>query len=383
MTDAIAPDTIPARGRVILKLSVQLPDGQKGSIHVFPGSDPRELAEQFCEKHTLSDPKLLRVVERHIVDNMRHLSKPNRSSPSTSIAPSGSRLGGSDVQQPRDPSAASSSAYPPSGLARARELALRWRDSARSEQLLRCCWSAFVELLWQGRMRRFRDAAHAEAEAARAAEIEELHAANARIATLAFAQAGRSPEQAATELRALLEPSGTSARRAQEQLERVLSREVRRRELSHARELKRRALAAMAAGAARTGAGAPDQAAAAAPSADGAPPAAAESSQATIARLTQRVAELSAEVDDLTIQLISAKMMQAELATKETTAVHEKRVLERQLVITQQQVDEIDYFDAPTPGRQAGGRIAKHVPTPANGRKGVSRGLSFPSRKTH
>ena len=226
MTDAIAPDTIPARGRVILKLSVQLPDGQKGSIHVFPGSDPRELAEQFCEKHTLSDPKLLRVVERHIVDNMRHLSKPNRSSPSTSIAPSGSRLGGSDVQQPRDPSTASSSAYPPSGLARARELALRWRDSARSEQLLRCCWSAFVELLWQGRMRRFRDAAHAEAEAARAAEIEELHAANARIATLAFAQAGRSPEQAATELRALLEPSGTSARRAQEQLERVLSREV-------------------------------------------------------------------------------------------------------------------------------------------------------------
>ena len=51
-------------------------------------------------------------------------------------------------------------------------------------------------------MRRFRQTAHEEASAARAAEIEELHAANARIATLAFAQAGRSPEQAADELRA-------------------------------------------------------------------------------------------------------------------------------------------------------------------------------------
>ena len=54
----------PGRNRVILKMSVQLPDGQKGVIHVFPGSDPRELAEQFCEKHNLRDPRLRRVVER-------------------------------------------------------------------------------------------------------------------------------------------------------------------------------------------------------------------------------------------------------------------------------------------------------------------------------
>ena len=46
------------RGRVILKMSVQLPDGQKGVIHVFPGSDPKELAEQFCDKHSLTDPKV-------------------------------------------------------------------------------------------------------------------------------------------------------------------------------------------------------------------------------------------------------------------------------------------------------------------------------------
>ena len=32
--------------RVILKMSVQLPDGRKGTIHVFPGSDPAELAQQ-------------------------------------------------------------------------------------------------------------------------------------------------------------------------------------------------------------------------------------------------------------------------------------------------------------------------------------------------
>lgn len=52
------------RGRVILKMSVQLPpsdeypDGQKGTIHVFPGSDPKELAEAFCYKHQLTDPKV-------------------------------------------------------------------------------------------------------------------------------------------------------------------------------------------------------------------------------------------------------------------------------------------------------------------------------------
>ena len=69
------------RGRVILKLSVQLPDGQKGTIHVFPGSDPKELAEQFCEKHELKDPKLRRVVERHITENMRALPSPASTKP--------------------------------------------------------------------------------------------------------------------------------------------------------------------------------------------------------------------------------------------------------------------------------------------------------------
>ena len=91
-------------------------------------------------------------------------------------------------------------------------------------------------------MARLRMVAHEEAAAARSAEITELHAANARIATLASrAQAGRTPEEAAAELRELLEPSDAPLRRAREQLERALSREASRR-------LKRRAMDAMAAG---------------------------------------------------------------------------------------------------------------------------------------
>ena len=52
------------QGRVILRMSVQLPDGQRGTIHVFPGSDPHALAEEFCTKHNLTDPKLLMVRAR-------------------------------------------------------------------------------------------------------------------------------------------------------------------------------------------------------------------------------------------------------------------------------------------------------------------------------
>ena len=63
----------PRQGRVILKMSVQIPDGRKGTIHVFPGDNPKDLASQFCKKYELRDPKLQRLVERHITESMRNL----------------------------------------------------------------------------------------------------------------------------------------------------------------------------------------------------------------------------------------------------------------------------------------------------------------------
>ena len=159
------------RGRVILKLSVQLPDGQKGVIHVYPGSDARELAEQFCEKYQLSDQKLRRVVERHIAENMKSL--PNSSaavaktppvppppSKSAEMAPhevgngftsngfacNGFASNGS-FQHPASPVASRSDDHSAGAaesssqaLARARELAVRWRADAKRQQLLHRCW---------------------------------------------------------------------------------------------------------------------------------------------------------------------------------------------------------------------------------------------------
>ena len=54
-------------------MSVQIPDGRKGTIHVFPGDDPRDLATNFCTKYELKDPKLQRLVERHITDSMKNM----------------------------------------------------------------------------------------------------------------------------------------------------------------------------------------------------------------------------------------------------------------------------------------------------------------------
>ena len=48
-------------------LSVKLPDGRQEAIHIWPGSDPAELAQQFCNKHGISDPKRLRAIEQNIV----------------------------------------------------------------------------------------------------------------------------------------------------------------------------------------------------------------------------------------------------------------------------------------------------------------------------
>ena len=60
-------------------MSVQIPDGRKGTIHVFPGDDPKDLATNFCTKYELTDPKLQRLVERHITDSMKNL--PQASAP--------------------------------------------------------------------------------------------------------------------------------------------------------------------------------------------------------------------------------------------------------------------------------------------------------------
>ena len=47
--------------------------GRKGTIHVFPGDDPKDLATNFCTKYELKDQKLQRLVERHITDSMKNL----------------------------------------------------------------------------------------------------------------------------------------------------------------------------------------------------------------------------------------------------------------------------------------------------------------------
>ena len=231
----------------------QLPDGQKGVIHVFPGSDPRELAEAVCAKHDLDDPKLRQVVERHITENMRALrsSQPAKSSGTTHGAeeagahdgacngsageghsrgqPSGN---GSHVPHvpyapagtlPPFPQGESSDAMDeplrprPAGvleqgastsselvlsaaLSRTWETAVRWRAAARLDSIKRVAFSALVDLMWARRLARTREAAEAAAMEARSAEINELHAANARIAKLAFAQAGRPTNEATAEL---------------------------------------------------------------------------------------------------------------------------------------------------------------------------------------
>ena len=43
------------KSKVILKMKVAIGDGRQGTIHVFPGDDPKALAAQFCEKHELTE----------------------------------------------------------------------------------------------------------------------------------------------------------------------------------------------------------------------------------------------------------------------------------------------------------------------------------------
>ena len=74
-------------------------------------------------------------------------------------------------------------------LDRARLQAVAWRTQGRRAAWLRLCWRGWLQQVYAARMQWAAEAAKAEANAARVAEMDELHAANARIATLAFMQA--------------------------------------------------------------------------------------------------------------------------------------------------------------------------------------------------
>ncbi len=205
------------QGRVILRMSVQLPDGQRGTIHVFPGSDPHALAEEFCTKHNLTDPKLLmvrarrpppatpphpthpqpttprrlahasivlarrQVVERHIATNLaslptkkpyqqaasqRALPAPAHSANGRAAAPvAATKAGGAPVPSavPAAPARATAPAVREAGdaggrtaLSSARLTAVQWRMSGAATSLLLRCWRALEANVWEARVEKRR-----------------------------------------------------------------------------------------------------------------------------------------------------------------------------------------------------------------------------------
>ena len=202
-------------------------------------------------------PQLRRVVERHIHENINALptikaaqEKAKAASTAASpLQPSAPHSAPRDGRVPSDVPHAPGASLPPkpamcreatssdSGAAavdaadRARQTAVAWRVRARELLMMARCWRALCDAMWRGRMRQWEAEADERASAARAAEIAEAHAANARLAKLAFAQAGLTPEAAEHALSQLLEPSDGPAARAREQLHRVLERDLRRRAL--------------------------------------------------------------------------------------------------------------------------------------------------------
>ena len=251
-------------------------------------------------------------------------------------------------------------------LAKVRNQAVLWKWREMEVDLIRRCWSAFVDLMWRARMRQYHEAAHAEATAARENEINELHAANARIAQLAFAQAGKTPEEAADEIRVMLTPSKSMAgtpstrpdgeeeedkrvARLKEQLDRVLERDMKRRD----EMVKQRAWLAMTSSALKAASSGAAPAAPISPGGlgglfglggGGGPSKEEQQQQAEqsasklkaahgkIDKLTKLVEDLTAEVEELTADLITAKLGQAELANAGMTLQQEKRQLEKQVI---------------------------------------------------
>ena len=265
-------------------------------------------------------------------------------------------------------------------LAKVRNQAVLWKWREMEVDLIRRCWSAFVDLMWRARMRQYHEAAHAEATAARENEINELHAANARIAQLAFAQAGKTPEEAADEIRVMLTPSKSMAgtpstrpdgeeeednkrvARLKEQLDRVLERDMKRRD----EMVKQRAWLAMTSSALKAASSGAAPAAPISPGGlgglfglGGGPSKEEQQQQAEqsasklkaahgkIDKLTKLVEDLTAEVEELTADLITAKLGQAELANAGMTLQQEKRQLEKQ-VISGSAPMHLFSFSAPT-----------------------------------
>lgn len=402
--------------RVILKMSVQLPDGQKGTIHVFPGSDPAELAEQFCAKHGLSDAKIRSVVKKHIVDNMRNLPPPKAGAPSGRAAQStppaaraggggGSAPGAERAERAGAPAAAGAPMAdapstppgrragappePPSASgSRPRDvlsLAARWRLGGWERLLLLRCVHGFRQAAWEARAER----RAAEASASRDAEINELHEANARIARLAFAQAGRSVDEASVELAEVLEPRGGLAERRREQLDRVTARECARKAAEGRAALTRAAWRALVAplvarqhsGARLEAAGSRREAAIRIERTDSLTAASGEASTqcslhskelyelneevalangalkaqkeatAEVKRLlAEREAELAAkraEVDELTARLIESKLSAAELQGASLTLSKNVKDLERQIRVDAVETHEVPYYEPP------------------------------------
>lgn len=371
------------KSRVILKMSVQLPDGTKGIIHVFPGSDAHVLAEAFCQKHDLHEPKLLKVVERHILTNMAALKSGGGKAPSSKPPPptteppppiaSGRPVGG----RPPPPSNPREVTEPPRSAPGAHARASSSTDraspapkpppsnghSGSSKQPVAAAGDAAETPALQAEVQRL------EAQLrARDAEINELHAQNSRIAMLAFAQAGRSPAEAAKELDKVLEPKGGAAERLREQLERVLDREMERRERETRAALMRTAWHSWM-GARPDKPGRSSAKPSAKPSATAVAPhatagesegggasleqsdseaAALAAAEARASGLAKEVAELQAEVAHLTQELISAKLGRAELEENRLTVTHSYKQLERQLVIESVDMVEVPYLDPPS-----------------------------------
>ncbi len=63
-------DQALGRLRHLVRMSIRLPDGDEGVIHIFEGDDPHELAEAFCGKYGLEGTQLVGVIEERIAENM-------------------------------------------------------------------------------------------------------------------------------------------------------------------------------------------------------------------------------------------------------------------------------------------------------------------------
>mmetsp|Transcript_33307 Transcript_33307/g.55055 ORF Transcript_33307/g.55055 Transcript_33307/m.55055 type:complete len:418 (-) Transcript_33307:404-1657(-) len=269
-------------------MSVQIPDGRKGTIHVFPDDDPRELAEKFCKKYGLTESKMMKLVERHITENVLALNP--RSEPTNAAMPPRVSKGADTARLPMPPStpppladyALAKPPPPPHALLpeeqfdpapyastmvaqtlppppRYSEASLnggnsplgmqcaessrhrlapatvvRWRSMWERQHQLALCWRALVlHVAWQQRER-----GYANRFAAMELEVQELHAANSRIAVLAFGQSGLAEEEAHKKLLEIFAPS-EAARQAVRELS-VVQREYENLLQSRCRSATRR-----------------------------------------------------------------------------------------------------------------------------------------------